>query len=37
VDSVSWWAFIAGMVVGGQILLGLRWAFRSGRDQREPK
>jgi len=30
-------AFIAGMVVGGQILFGLRWALRSGRDRREPK
>ncbi len=37
VDSVSWWAFIAGMVVGGQILLGLRWAFRSDRGRREPE
>ena len=36
VDSVSWWAFIAGMLVGGQILLGLRWAFRSDRGRREP-
>ena len=37
VDSASWLAFIAGMLVGGQILLGLRWAFRSGRDRREPE
>jgi len=37
VDSASWLAFIAGMLVAGQILLGLRWVFRSGRDRREPQ